>query len=50
MLLVPNALLIRYVTHLMKQGVPASSHSEYKKWIRYFLDFCDKYPVPDVKI
>ena len=29
--------------------MPLSSHAEYKKWLRFYLDFCDKYPVPESK-
>ncbi|MEW6586271.1 MAG: integron integrase [Nitrospirota bacterium] len=32
---------------LKKRAVPDSSHKEYKKWLRYYLDFCGKYPLPD---
>jgi hypothetical protein len=23
--------------------VPLAQHSDYKKWLRYYVDFCDKY-------
>jgi hypothetical protein len=49
MLLIPNTLLARYSDFLGKRGVPASRFAEYKKWLRYYLDFCDKYPVPEAK-
>ena len=49
MLLVPNSVFNSYIAHLKKRKVPMSSFSEYKKWLRYYLDFCDKYPVPDNK-
>jgi Phage integrase, N-terminal SAM-like domain len=35
--------------HPYKRAVPASGQAAYKKWIRYYLDFCSKYPVPDSK-
>ena len=47
MLLIPNSVFIRYVAHLSNQGVNETLHGEYKKWLRFYLDFCDKYPVPD---
>ncbi len=43
MLIVPNTLYSRYVTHLQLRGVAAARHADYKKWLRYFLDFCNKY-------
>ena len=49
MLLVPNAVLIRYVAHLNKRGIDVARYAENKKWLRYYLDFCDKYPVPDAR-
>lgn len=49
MLLIPNEVFNRYVAHLKKYGVADASHADYRKWLRYFLDFCDKYPVPDAK-
>jgi hypothetical protein len=47
MLPVPQALYARYVAHLNMRGITAAHYVEYKKWLRYFLDFRDKYPVPD---
>ncbi len=49
MLLIPKAVFIQYVAHLKSRGVPAALHADYQKWLRYFLDFCDKYPVPSGK-
>ncbi len=49
MILIPYAVLTDYVVHLGKRGVAAACFTEYKKWLRYYLDFCDKYPVPESK-
>jgi site-specific recombinase XerD len=49
MLLVPNALYARYVTHLSARGIAVAHHAEYKKWLRYFLDFRSKYPPTESK-
>jgi integron integrase len=49
MLLVPNSVFNNYLAHLKKRGLPVERFAEYKKWLRYYLDFCDKYPVPDSK-
>jgi integron integrase len=49
MILIPNALFTMYIAYLGKRRVPGSHFAEYKKWLRYYLDFCDKYPVPDAK-
>jgi hypothetical protein len=29
--------------------VPASLHREYRKWLRYYLDFREKYPPPPAR-
>lgn len=47
MLLIPYEVFVRYVAHLRLHKVANDRHSDYKKWLRYFLDFCDKYPVPE---
>ena len=49
MLLIPNAIFTEDVTHLNKREIAVGHFAEYKKWLRYYLDFCDKYPVPDGK-
>jgi integron integrase len=49
MLLVPSTLYARYVAHLKLHEVAAGQHAEYKKWLRYFLDFCNKYSPLDSK-
>jgi hypothetical protein len=47
MILIPNNLLLRYVAHLKSRGIEVARYAEYKKWLRFYLDFCDKYPVPE---
>ena len=32
---------------LKKKIMDVSSHADFKNWLRYFLDFCNKYPVPN---
>ena len=43
----PKSLLPQYLKLLETRGVPAASFAECIKWSRYFLDYCDKYPVSD---
>lgn len=43
MLNIPPDLLGRFITVLEERGVPLAEHSYYKKWLRYYVDFCDKY-------
>lgn len=47
MIRIPNALIDTYTAHLDEKGVTAAKKAEYSKWLRYFLDFCDKYQVSD---
>jgi integron integrase len=46
MITIPNSVFAMYIAHLKKTGISTAYHTEYKKWIRYYLDFCNKYPVP----
>jgi integron integrase len=43
MLPVADALLSQFEAVLNKRGIPLASYSEYKKWLRYYLDFCFRY-------
>ncbi|MBV6518905.1 MAG: integron integrase [Candidatus Brocadia sp. AMX3] len=40
MLNIPAALFTKYSILLSKKSVPVSLHNNYKKWLRYYLDFC----------
>jgi len=43
MLNVPPSLLKQYEEYLRKKTIPNNFHGTYKKWLRYYLDFCQKY-------
>ncbi len=43
MLNIPAALFTKYSLLLNKKSVPNSLHNNYKKWLRYYVDFCHKY-------
>ena len=43
MLKIPSQILSLYDVLLAKTAVPVRSHFLYKKWLRYYLDFCHKY-------
>ena len=49
MLPVPVPILKRFDAILEKRAVAPIQRADYKKWLRYFLDFCTKYPVPEVR-
>jgi integron integrase len=49
MLPVPVPILTRFEAILEKRAVAPIQRADYKKWLRYFLDFCTKYPVPEAR-
>jgi hypothetical protein len=49
MLPVPAPVLTRFDAILEKRAVAPIQRADYKKWLRYFLDFCAKYPVPEAR-
>jgi hypothetical protein len=49
MLPVPVPILKRFDAILEKRAVAPIQRADYKKWLRYFLDFCTKYPVPEAR-
>ena len=42
-------MLTRFEAVLKKRAVPVSSQADYRKWLRYYLDFRSKYSLPDSK-
>lgn len=46
MIILPKALLYKYDKWLVNERIDPASHSEYKKWLRYYLDFCKKHSHP----
>ncbi len=47
MLNIPPETLTLFVALMEKRTVPSIQHNFYKKWLRYYLDFCAKYRLPD---
>jgi hypothetical protein len=46
MLPIPDNILKRFDAILEKRDVAPALRADFKKWLRYFLDFCAKYPPP----
>lgn len=44
MFAVPNSLVYQYDELLKSLTIPVCEYADYRKWLRYFLDFCAKYP------
>ena len=40
MIQIPSDIKINFDALLVKKAVPEKLHSHYKKWLRYYLDFC----------
>ena len=43
---IPPELQVQFEEHLAKRLIPNGLHGVYKKWLRYYLDFCQKYHLP----
>jgi integron integrase len=43
MLAIPSALQAQIEDYFRNKAVPIRQQGEYKKWLRYYLDFCGKY-------
>ncbi len=43
MLHIPAQLTDQFTTYIGQQGIPAGQHRYYLKWMRYYLDFSQKY-------
>jgi hypothetical protein len=46
MLHLPSALRTEFDACLRNAAIPKPAHAAYTKWVRYYLDFCQKYHVP----
>ena len=40
---IPQEFLIRFESQLKKNQISLQEYSIYKKWLRYYIDFCSKY-------
>jgi len=47
MLSISPDILKQFDTTLAKKAVPFALRADYRKWLRYYLDFRSKYPLPD---
>jgi len=49
MQLISSDIWAQYSAVLRERAVPVAFHADYRKWLRYFLDFRGKYQLPDSK-
>ncbi len=40
---VPKDLQTKFQDFLLKKSIPLQYHSHYSKWLRFYMDFCQKY-------
>src|SRR6266498_717557 len=46
---IPDDILRQFDAVLSEKAVPVSLRDNYRKWLKYYLDFRVKYPPPDIK-
>ena len=46
MLTIPSVLHTQFREYLRDKTVPPNTQAAYTKWLRYYLDFCQKYHCP----
>jgi len=46
---IPSNIKVLYDAHLKHKAIPKSAHFHYCKWLRYYLDFCEKYHLNELK-
>lgn len=49
LLSIPVPILKNFDAILEKRSVAQKQRADYKKWLRYFLDFRTKYPFPEAR-
>ncbi len=47
---IPEDILTQFNVVLAQKAVSSSLQDEYRKWLKYYLDFRVKYPPPDRKL
>ena len=43
MIQIPQQIILQFDVLLKKENVSLQKYNSYKKWLRYYLDFCHKY-------
>jgi integron integrase len=49
MISIPSEISVRFNSALVKNKVPQDYQNHYRKWLRYYLDFCQKYNFQSIK-
>lgn len=48
MLKIPDLIHNQYIGFLSNKNIPVRVHNYYIKWLRYYLDYCYKYKLPEL--
>ncbi len=43
MIKIPQQTMQQFETRLIKEKIPSDKHNSFKKWLRYYIDYCHKY-------
>jgi len=46
---IPSDIKVLYEAHLKDKTIPKSAHFHYRKWLWYYLDFCERYHLNELK-
>ena len=46
---IPSNIKVHYDAHLNNKAISRSAHFHYVKWLRYYLEFCEKYYLNEFK-
>jgi hypothetical protein len=46
---IPSNIKNLYDRYLIKKAIPKTAYFLYRKWLRYYLDFCEKYDFNQLK-
>ena len=46
MFTISESLQVRFDAKMRERDVPKKLHAHFRKWLRYYRDFCRKYDVP----
>ena len=49
MLNIPSSLQTQFEAYLQEKPIPKNNQDAYQKWLRYYLDFCQKYNFPQTQ-
>ena len=46
---IPSKIKVLHDAHLEDKAIPKGVHFHYRTWVRYYLDFCEKYHLNELQ-